>query len=257
MIRFLLLSACLVSASAQAWDCKYEKNIDQELDLAGSEELSVLAAAGDLEITGTSGSNVATIRGRLCVSEEDWLDESSVDTKSGKEAEIVVQLPDTDGGWSLTGRRYAYLDLELEVPDDVALKVKDSSGDVEISGVGAITVRDSSGDITIEDSAGPVEVSDSSGDIEITDIRGDVTVESDSSGDIRGRDIGGSVLVANDSSGDIRFKNVSQNFIVQRDSSGDITAEHVGGDFEVLRDGSGDIDARDVKGEVRIPDDRS
>lgn len=255
MIRFILLGACLVSASVQAWDCKYEKRIDQELDLAGSEELSVMAAAGDLEITGSSGSQVARIKGRVCVSEEEWLDESGVEARSGKRAEIEVQLPDTSG-WSLMGRRYAYIDLDIEVPDSLALEVKDSSGDVEISGVGAVSVTDSSGDVTIEDSAGPVEVEDSSGDIEFADIKGDVTIESDSSGDITGHDIGGTVLVVSDSSGEIRFRDVGENFIVERDSSGDISAHRVGGDFEVLRDGSGDIDATDVEGEVRTPDDR-
>jgi len=255
MIRFVLLAACLVSASVQAWDCKYEKRIDQELDLAGSEKLSVMAAAGDLEITGTSDSQVATIKGRVCVSDEDWLDESGVELTAGKRAKIEVSMPDTSG-WSLMGQRYAYIDLDIEVPDSLALEVKDSSGDVEISGVGAVSVKDSSGDVTIEDSAGPVEVEDSSGDIEFADIKGDVTIESDSSGDITGHDIGGTVLVVSDSSGEIRFRDVSENFIVERDSSGDISAHRVGGDFEVMRDGSGDINATDVEGEVRTPDDR-
>jgi hypothetical protein len=253
MKKFLLLGACLVATSLQAWDCKFEKNIDQTLDLESSEELLVLAAAGDLQVTGVKDSKVASIKGRVCVSKEEWLDESRVETQGGSQAEIIVELPDTDGGWSLTGQRYAYLDLELEVPDDIPLNIKDSSGDIEITGTGGLSLQDSSGDIEIEDIQGAVTLSDSSGDIVLRDIEGDVTIESDSSGDIRGKDVEGAVLVKRDSSGDIRFSDVSEDFIVERDSSGDITANTVGGDFKVLKDGSGEIHSSNISGEVMIP----
>jgi len=254
MKKFLILSACLICSSLQAWDCKFDKKIDQTLDLGASEELTVLAAAGDLVVAGVEGSSVATIRGRVCVSKEEWLDESRVETREGNRAEIIVELPDTDGGWSLTGLRYAYLDLKLEVPEGIPVNIKDSSGDIEIEGVGELSVKDSSGDIEIVDIKHSVAISDSSGDIVLRDIEGNVTIESDSSGDIRGSDIEGTVLVKQDSSGDIRFSDVGEDYIVERDSSGDITANMVGGDFRVLSDGSGDVHASKVSGEVDIPE---
>ncbi len=253
----ILAIAALASASLQAWECEYERRIETSLDLSDSESLTIRAAAGDLEIHGTADGTVAEIEGRVCASKEEWAEEAAVDTRAGKQAEIVVELPDTEGNWSLLGGSYAYMDLRLTVPDNLPLDVNDSSGDMEIEGVGEISVKDSSGDITIEDSRGPIVVEDSSGDIEFTDIVGDVTVESDSSGDIEGSDIQGSVLVRHDSSGDIDFRDVSRDFTVERDSSGEISANRVGGDFRVERDGSGDIHARNVEGEVSIPDDRT
>jgi hypothetical protein len=252
MKRTLLLCALLAAPAAQAWDCKYERNIDQVLDLAGSEELTVNAAAGDLEIRGGAAGE-AVIRGTYCVSEEAWLEHQAIVTESGRRAEISVDLPDSSG-WSLTGSRYAYLDLELRVPNDIALNVNDSSGDVEISGVAAVRVNDSSGNLELEDIGGPVVLRDSSGDIELADIRGDVTVENDSSGDIDGERITGNVLVEKDSSGGMYFAGVSGNVTIERDSSGDITARDVGGDFTVLRDGSGAIRAVNVEGKVDIPE---
>jgi DUF4097 and DUF4098 domain-containing protein YvlB len=254
MKKILILSFFLMSASLQAWNCKFEKEIDQTLDLKDSVELIVMAAAGDLEIRGASNGSVASIKGKVCVSKEKWLDEARVETRTGERAEIVVELPDADGGWSLTGGEYAYLDLKLEVPDDLPIDIKDSSGDIDIRGVGEVTVKDSSGDIEIEDIKQSVSVSDSSGDIVIRNVKGDVTIESDSSGDIRGKDIEGSVLVKRDSSGDIRFDDVGKDFIVERDSSGDIIAHGVGGDFSVLNDGSGEIVATDVSGSVVTPE---
>lgn len=253
MNKFLLLCVCLFSTSLQAWNCKYEKNIEQELDLTGSEVLIILAAAGDLDIEGTRDVSTATIRGRVCVSEEEWLAESRIDVLAGQQAEIVVQLPEISDSWSLLGQTYAYIDLEIEVPNGVRLDIKDSSGDVEIAAVDSVHIKDSSGDILIEDIGGSVTLSDSSGDIVLSDIEGDVTVESDSSGDIRGRDVEGSVLIIRDSSGDIRFTDIGRDFTVERDSSGDITAKNVGGDFTVLADSSGDVTATKVSGDIQTP----
>ena len=257
MKKFLLLGVCLSSFGLQASDCEFTKSIDQTLDLSGSDELAVLAGAGDLRITGNKGSDLAVIKGRVCVSEEKWLDQSGVETSGGKRAEIIVDLPDTDDDGSWSRNNYAYLDLELEVPEGVQLDVKDSSGDFVMEGVGAAIVQDSSGDIHIADTTGPVIIKDSSGEIELRDINGDVTIESDSSGDILGKNIVGSVLVQSDSSGDIEFRDVGEDFVVERDSSGDITAKGVGGDFQVMRDGSGEINASNVDGEVKIPSDKS
>jgi hypothetical protein len=253
MKKTILMFALLAAPAAQAWNCSYEKQIDEVLDLAGSEELVVNAAAGALEIRGGAAEDRAVIRGTLCVSEEEWLDEGGVETRGGRRSEISVVLPDSSG-WSLTGNRYAYLDLEIRVPVDTSLDVRDSSGEAKISGVASVRVSDSSGDLHLEDIGGPVSLQDSSGDIDLSDIRGDVTIENDSSGDIDGERITGNVLVEKDSSGGIYFEAVSGDFTVERDSSGDITARDIGGDFTVLRDGSGDIRAVDVQGKVDIPD---
>ena len=253
MKRYLLLLALLAAGSAQAWDCKFEKDIDVTLDLAGSAQLSVLAAAGDLAMTGQAGTNDARVRGKVCVSEEEWLDEAGVVTEGGPDASIAVTLPDSDSGWSFMGNRYAYVDLDITVPAGLALDIRDSSGDVEVRGTGQVALQDSSGDITISDVGGSAVLKDSSGDIKLWRIDGDVTVRQDSSGDIVGHEIQGSVLIEHDSSGDIRFEQVRDDFVVERDSSGDIVAEGVGRDFRVLQDGSGEVRHAGVSGEVEVP----
>jgi hypothetical protein len=253
--HFLLLTALgavLLTGSAHASDCKYEKAIDLTLDLSGSELLSVAAAAGDLAITGRAGSAEAKVRGKVCVSEEEWLSEAEVHTQGGRNASIAVSLPHT-GGWGFVFDRYAYVDLDIEVPADLELDIRDSSGDVEVHGTGPVAIQDSSGDLELADVNGGTVLKDSSGDIELQRIGGDVTVRQDSSGDIHGRDIRGSVLIEHDSSGDIRFEEVSGDYVVERDSSGDIEADTIGGDFRVLQDGSGEVRHAEVSGEVEVP----
>jgi hypothetical protein len=258
-IRFwALVLACLLiyqfSTEASADWCKFEKDINLTLDLSASDVLAISAAAGDLEIVGVSGSDQAVIRGKACASKEVWLEESEVNTITGRRAEINVKLPKVSGGWSWSGNSYAWLDLHVEVPQEMVLEVKDSSGDMLLKNIAALQLQDSSGDIEIEDARGTVSISDSSGDIDIDEADGDLTIEADSSGDIYASDINGSVLVKRDSSGDIRVSHVRDNFIVERDSSGDIRATDVGGDFRVLKDGSGGIRSSDVKGEIQLPE---
>lgn len=253
--RVLILLTLLASGAVQAWDCEHSREIDQALDVSDSRGLDVIAAAGDLSITGSESATEVRIRATVCASSEEWAQEAGVSVETGEVASVAVVLPDTGGmsGWG--GNRYAYLDLELEVPDSLSLAVRDSSGDIEIEGTGPVSVKDSSGDIELRRVRGDVLLSDSSGDIELSGIEGNVEVEQDSSGDIEGRDIEGSVLVARDSSGDIRFRDVRDDFTVERDSSGDIVADTIGGDFQVLRDGSGSIRHEGVAGAVRVPDD--
>lgn len=246
------LVALAFAGSAFAWgDCEHRRDIDESLDLAGSEVLKVIAAAGDLEIVGVDGST-GRVKATVCSSEEDWAEEAGVDLAGGREALVAVVMPDTTSmSW---GNKYVYVDLVVEVPPGFDVDVRDSSGDMELRKLGAVVVKDSSGDIDI-DGAVSVEVEDSSGDIDLLDVSRDVTVVSDSSGDIRGSDIEGSVVVARDSSGDIRFRDVGGDFLVERDSSGDIEAKEIGGDFAVLRDGSGQIRHSGVSGSVEIPED--
>ena len=251
-MKWLVVITLVLSAPLQAWDCKYSRTIEDTLDVTGSEMIDIAAVAGELNIVGESGRTDITIRGKVCVSDEDWLDEVSINTTAGKTPRIAVKVPEA-GGWSFSGNQYASVDLELVVPADIALNVQDSSGDLEIENVASVTLKDSSGDIEIQDVNGSVEIKDSSGSIQVRDIAGDLVIPSDSSGSIRGSDIKGSVLVENDSSGDMRFSHIGQNVTVENDSSGDIEVNAVAGDFTVMRDGSGSIESSDVEGEVDIP----
>ena len=59
--------------------------------------------------------------------------------------------------------RYTSLDLDVTVPQDCELEVTDSSGDIELSDVGASGVTDSSGDMLLKNINGDLQVNDSCG----------------------------------------------------------------------------------------------
>jgi len=253
-VVLIILLAFQFTTDASADWCKFEKDIDLTLDVTDSDSLLISAAAGELEVTGVSRTDEAVISGKACASKEEWLEKSVINTETGVRARITVELPETSG-WSFTGNTYAMIHLKVQVPQDLVLEIRDSSGEMLLKNIAAVEIKDSSGEIEIEDARGAITINDSSGDIDIEGAKGDVTIESDSSGGIYATDIIGSFLVIKDSSGDIRVSHVSKDVVVERDSSGDIRASDVGGDFRVLKDGSGDIVANDVKGEVTLPRD--
>lgn len=251
MQKMIIALSAAMAMSAHAGDCDVERKLDETLDLDGVTTLEVLAAAGDLDIEGASGVSHARVLATVCASSQELADAAGLDLAQGR---VSVNVPDTDGGF-FSGNRYVYVDLELTVPEHIALDVKDSSGDLEIENVASTRIRDSSGDIEVTDLTGTLTIEDSSGQIDFIDIEGDVEIVADSSGDISGRDVTGSVRVGRDSSGDIRFQDVGGDVTIERDSSGSIRVVAVGGDFRVLNDGSGDISHRDVSGAVDIPED--
>ncbi|MDX1460709.1 MAG: hypothetical protein R3348_06585 [Xanthomonadales bacterium] len=237
-------------------DCKHEREIESALDVAGSSQLLVEARAGTLVITGREGASQVRIAARVCASKAEWADEAELEVSEGRTARVAAGLPDIDGGWSFFGgNRYARMDLEIEVPADLALDIRDSSGSIRLRSAGPARIEDSSGSITVEDGRGDVEIEDSSGSIKLNQVEGNVLVRRDSSGSISGEGITGSVRIVRDGSGSIRFDDVGGDFTVERDGSGSISAYGVGGDFRVVRDGSGSITARNVKGSVSTPGD--
>jgi hypothetical protein len=174
-----------------------------------------------------------------------------VQQREGADASVGTRIPDIDG--RLFASDYAYIDVHVRMPAELALSLRDSSGDLEVSKLtNGVRVKDSSGDIRLHDLGGSVDVTDTSGDIIARRIAGDFTVSSDSSGDIVVDDVKGSAIVKEDSSGDIELRHVGGDARVDRDSSGDIDFVDIGRDAIVGVDGSGGVTADGVKGNFTV-----
>ena len=249
----VLLLVFQYSTDAVSDWCNFKTDIELTLDVSETEILAIAAAAGELEIIGIQGNDTAYISGTVCASKESYLEESRIATVAGKHAKISVVLPDTKGGWMFARNNYVSLDLRIEVPEELMLEIKDSSGDMTLHSVTVVSLMDSSGDIEIDNARGILAIRDSSGDIDIDRHFGDLTIQSDSSGDIYVENVQGHVLIEEDSSGDIRVAHVTDSVVVLRDASGDIRARDVGGDFRVHRDGSGEIRSSNIRGQVELP----
>jgi len=170
--------------------------------------------------------------------------------------QVFVEMPDISGETESRWRNeYAVMDVRVELPDTVAVIVHDSSGGMILRNLAQVEVIDSSGDIEIDQVAGPVLIpQDSSGDIDIRGV-GEVTIQIDSSGEIYVEDAD-AVTIANDTSGGITLRRIQGDVLIGNDASGGISVESVGGSFIVENDTSGGIRYREVAGQVSIPEQR-
>jgi DUF4097 and DUF4098 domain-containing protein YvlB len=267
----LLLALCPAAAMAWGDDCKLTADRAGGVDAKGVEKVVIRAGAGDMQVLGRGNAVRIEARGVACAAKQELLDQTQISVRrEGNIVYVETSLPQDNNGWSFMNNDYAYINLGVALPSSIpveaidssgdaafedlaALKLQDSSGDLDIKRIaGLAEVSDSSGDLDIE-SVGSAKVSDSSGDVEIHDVRGGVDIDQDSSGDIRIVKAGGSVHVQQDSSGNIRIEDVRGNVDVDSDSSGDIYAGHVSGNFTVRDDGSGSIDHDAITGRVDIP----
>lgn len=249
----LLLSSLLLPTAACAQlgsGSKHTAPRSAVVDARGASALRVHARAGSLRIVGRPGLSEVRVTGTARANKEKYLEGIRlVADRRGGEVKVAVEWPEVTVFFGSVNRA---LDLVLEVPAELALDVKDSSGDLEVRGVAALRLDDSSGDVEVEDVRGDVRVDDSSGDVSLLRVGGDIWL-SDRSGDLRVAEVGGGVVVDRDGSGEIDVRNVRGSVAVREDGSGAIRVSDVGGDFLVDDDGSGGVRATRVAGRVRIP----
>lgn len=260
---FCLLSLGAVEASA--W-CTYKKTLNEELATDAISSLTVNALAGQLDVTGEAVDKI-TVVGEVCVAEEEHLDMVRLDVEQkGDELIVYAVIPGGRNGPSGTAR----IDIAVTLPEQLPLRIfdtsgdvlvrnarieqiQDSSGDIRVTGGNAnLSVEDSSGDVDVRDLTGNLTVRDSSGNIDVLDHHGNVLVRQDSSGDIDLKLIDGTVEIVQDSSGEIEINDVKGDVLIGNDGSGDIRIAHVGGSVNIGSDGSGTLQVTDVDGDLSL-----
>ena len=218
---------------------------------SGARTARIEARAGSLRIEGRAGLTELRASGTARASSRGLLEQVRLTAeRRGDVAYVIVEIPDRRDNWD--DDQHMSLDLLVEVPNTLALDVEDTSGELEIRGIGPLDLRDNSGNATIENVGGRLRVRDGSGELRIRDVRGDVTLE-DGSGGVYLRNIRGSVVVERDGSGELEADEVTGSIRIESKGSGPVDVARVGGDLVVRRKGSGPIEYRDVRGRVDVP----
>ena len=252
---FVLVVLIGLSCTAHGYPCNFSNKLSEEINTDGVELVKLRALAGELVVTGVTGRSSITVNGLACTDSEKYLEKITLDiARDGTTVTITVIIPDSiQSGWNT---EYAYVDLDVSMPDSIPLAVRDSSGDLDLTAVSVISIDDSSGRIKVRNGKTDLVLNDSSGDILIRQLDGGITL-SDSSGNIRLRDIKGDVLIERDGSGEIEISGAEKNVEIVRDGSGGIDIDQVGGSVIVGSDGSGSILVSNVTDSVRIGSDGS
>ena len=203
--------------------------------------------AGGLRVTGAPGTSEVRATGTACSSERDNLNDITlVATRSGSEVRIEAKMPEFSGWRSINA-----LDFEVAVPNNVPLRIDDSSGELRVDGVATSDIHDSSGALHVRGVTGDLSIDDSSGEITVEHVTGHVTIE-DSSGSIDVDDAG-TVDIPDDGSGAVDIRHVKHNVTLGSKGSGGVSVSDVGGDLLVRHKGSGRIDYERVAGRVEVP----
>ena len=270
-MRSLIFLIAFAPALAAAGECRFTAQRNFDVDAAQLKTVALDLGSTDVVVEGVPGLAKVEVRGTACASEQAWLAALSVAHRVDGERLVVTpqKAPDTGASWLHSS--YAYLDLHVRVPANLAVDVRSRSGDASLNGVAAVTFEASSGDLGVQHIAGALTVQVSSGDVHGEDL-GSVDVRGTGSGDIRLRSVRGDVQVARSGSGDLTFDDVRGAVRIGRvgsgevevsrtggdvsiDSigSGDVNVNAIGGNFSVHAKGSGDIAHREVRGVVSVP----
>ena len=215
--------ACELLGDSDASTCEYEAARSVALSAADLDSVQVLSGPGSLEVVGRSGLDAIRVHGRACASSSDLL----------RQTELAASPEDGMARIETVIPQRALLDLVIEVPEGLAHRVDDSSGDAIFRNVASLDIKDGSGDLSIEGIAGDLYIDDGSGSFDVAGVGGTVSVV--------------------DGSNDLQIVDVQRDVLISSDGSGDIIVTDVGGDLLIDADDSGSIHYERIEVNVRLP----
>ena len=170
----LSLLAAFSSAVALAGDG--ERSITLQEDVSGAELIRLDVPAGDVEITGTTGTSVTAVVKASCQQEKrdkclELLKELGWSKKTGNVTEFGLSPS------GITHYDHVTLKVKLGVPKDKKLEVNLTAGELRIEGTSAcLTANVNAGEVNIklkESQLASAELSAKVGDVKLVTAKGD------------------------------------------------------------------------------------
>ncbi|HZX05983.1 DUF4097 family beta strand repeat-containing protein [Kribbella sp.] len=140
----------------------------------------------------------------------------------------VLKL-DGDCGWGCSA------DYEVTVPRGTKVTGDNGSGDVQLTGVGGVDAKSTSGKLELRDIDGDVNLDVRSGDVSVHGLNGKLDVKANS-GDIEGKDLKGGPVDVETTSGDIELNLAEADDVNAKGTSGNIEITAPGTDYKVTTD---------------------
>lgn len=232
MRGLLVIAMFLVSLANAAWQ-DYTEVRELRLDTDGIKTFILDVGAGSLDVTGVAGSDRILVMATIKVDDGDDDARKLIEKRmsltldsNGSEAILIARFEQGMFGTSTD----ASIDLEVQVPEDVMIRIDDGSGSIDVRSMSAdVAIDDGSGSIDVN-RAGSVSIDDGSGSILVSDANGDVNIN-DGSGSITVRNVQGSVRI-DDGSGGIDVDYVEHDLVIIDDGSGSLTYANVKGSVE-------------------------
>lgn len=244
----------LTSPLTLAQDCRHEKDLSFSVDADGIKQILLDVGAGYLRISGDENATQIQVNARACANPKERLEGLDLEHRQRTGELQIETTAEAFVGFNLIGSNYARIDMDIVIPQSMALSIEDGSGDIDIRNlVGNVQINDGSGSIELTAIEGDIDINDGSGDIQVVDVTGSARV-TDGSGDISIRQITGDVVIPDDGSGSVRIDDVGGNVLIENDGSGSIRVDNVEGDFTALDTGSGSVNYGGIGGRVEVRD---
>ena len=252
MLKLLTCALLLAPSLALADECRFEAPRNASLDMTGIRTVVIDIGHHTFHVNGAA-SGASKIHGRACASSTDRLSELQI-TQHREGDRLIVSPAESHGTnfFGFFGSSYAYLDLQMDIPNTIAVELDVGSGDAFVSNVAQLDVGVGSGDVDVNGVRGGFDAHVGSGDIKAHDV-GETHVASIGSGDFTVNLVRGNLSIGSIGSGDADLRAIGGNVDVQSIGSGDLRVNGVAHDLHVAHVGSGDIDHVAVAGKVDIP----
>jgi DUF4097 and DUF4098 domain-containing protein YvlB len=262
----LILCGCVVHVSPSAANADIYKKKTLQLDAATFENLTAKTGAGSLEIVGEKDRTNIVVNADIYTVEEG--DYTLTLTKSGNKAFLEAKVPSLNGNVWRFGSNGPRIDLVIKMPSELALKLDDGSGSIDIEGLTShltiedgsgslaidggksLNLKDGSGSLTVKNIMGKTNIDDGSGSMSVENIQGDLVVD-DGSGSLEIKNVTGNATIE-DGSGGLTVRKVSGKVTID-DGSGGITVKDAGS-LEIIDSGSGGVQINGIRGTVKVDD---
>jgi len=231
-MRSFIVMAMFVASLTHAAMNDYTETRYLELDTDDIEVLSIDAGAGSMDIKGIAGASAISVKAVIEISDTNVDEAMKIIernmTLSLEQKGTVAHLKAWfEHGFLNFGSDDGRIDIEVKVPQGIAVIIDDGSGSIDVVDLMAdISIDDGSGSIDVSNVA-HVKIDDGSGSIDVSHVSGDVSII-DGSGSINVRGVQGSVTI-DDGSGSIKISDVEEDLIITGDGSGGLTYSDIRG----------------------------
>ena len=251
-MRFAIFAGLMLAASAAgANECAFQEPRNLDIDAAGVATLEAKLESADMRFVGDPAVKRIEVRGRACASAQNRLGEVSLEQRRSGDTITLTPHQADHINISAFGSNYAYLDVEVRIPQNLAVRVRSASGDVDARNLASLDFSSHSGDLIADHIEGLLRVEVHSGDVKSHDI-GELDVVRSGSGDIQASQVKGDVHVGHVGSGDLNFTQIGTGVHVESVGSGDVTVHRAGGTVQVDSIGSGDVNGNDIDGDFIV-----
>jgi DUF4097 and DUF4098 domain-containing protein YvlB len=209
--------------------------------------ISITTGRGDVTVVSEDASEIRTIVKKTAYAS------NQAEAQSAGEHVHVSLVDNGTGNFEIrpnedAGRNRVEVALEVHVPKQASVSVRNDRGDVRISGAqGSVSVLTRNGDIDVRNSGSDVSINSSHGDIHVLEAAGDVKIAG-RGGEIEIADIKGQVAIEGEFFGPFKMNHVDKG-VRFRSRQTDLTLTQLNGQ---LNEGPGRVDLSDSNGDLTL-----